>query len=136
MMMTHLEDQILLLLAQVFSFMQHQILTSHWPMHEMLYKASIRMNDEFLSKNLRILFNDKSSIGLERGGEGVSIGESHIYMQFSLEGYQNVDFAKQSLPYNNISMTTIPLGIKTPGSTHSLPDYIDMYLATSKRLWF
>ena len=71
------------------------------------------MNDEFLSKNLRILFNDKSSIGLDRGGDirAFPFGESHIYMQL-LEGYQNVDFAKQSLPYNNISMTTIPLVLK------------------------
>ena len=32
-----------------------------------------------------------------------------------LEGYQDVDFAKQSLPYNKMSETTIPLGIETPG---------------------
>ena len=107
-------------------------------------KVTIRMNDEFLSKNLRILFNDKSSIGLDRGGDirAFPFGESHIYMQL-LEGYQNVDFAKQSLPYNNISLTTIPLGIKTPGSKmvlnfveNTLPEYIDMYLEDTKENTF
>ena len=107
-------------------------------------KVTIRMDDEFLSKNLRILFNDKSSIGLDRGGDirAFPFGESHIYMQL-LEGYQNVDFAKQSLPYNNISLTTIPLGIKTPGSKmvlnfveNTLPEYIDMYLEDTKENTF
>ena len=60
-----------------------------------------------------------------------------------LEGYQNVDFAKQSLPYNNISMTTIALGIKTPGSKmvlnfveNTLPEYIDMYLEDTQENTF
>ena len=47
-------------------------------------KVTIKMNDEFLSKNLRILFNDKSSIGLDRGGDirAFPFGESHIYAAF------------------------------------------------------
>ena len=107
-------------------------------------KITIRMNDEFLSKNLRILFNDKSSVGLDRGGDirAFPFGESHIYMQL-LEGYQNVDFAKQSLPFNKMTETTIPLGIKTPGSKmvlnfveNTLPDYIDMYLEDTKENTF
>ena len=47
-------------------------------------KVTIRMNDEFLSKNLRILFNDKSSIGLERGGDirAFPFGVTHIHAAF------------------------------------------------------
>ncbi len=107
-------------------------------------KVTIRMHDEFLSKNLRILFNDKSSIGLDRGGDirAFPFGESHIYMQL-LEGYQNVDFAKQSLPYEKISDIIIPIGIETPGSTmvlnfveNTLPEYIDMYLEDTQENTF
>ena len=107
-------------------------------------KVTIRMNDEFLSKNLRILFNDKSSIGLDRGGDirAFPFGESHIYMQL-LEGYQNIDFAKQSLPFNKMGETTIPIGIETPGSNmvlhfvdNTLPDYIDMYLEDTEENTF
>ena len=60
-----------------------------------------------------------------------------------LEGYQDVDFAKQSLPYNKMSETTIPLGIETPGGKmvlnfmeNTLPDYIDMYLEDTKENTF
>ncbi len=107
-------------------------------------KVTIRMNDEFLSKNLRILFNDKSSIGLDRGGDirAFPFGESHIYMQL-LEGYQDVDFAKQSLPYEKISDIIIPIGIETPGSNmvlhfvdNTLPEYIDMYLEDTEENTF
>ena len=106
--------------------------------------VTIKMQDEFLSKNLRILFNDKSSVGLDRGGDirAFPFGESHIYMQL-LEGHQDVDFAKQSLPFNKMTETTIPLGIKTPGSKmvlnfveNTLPDYIDMYLEDTKENTF
>ena len=60
-----------------------------------------------------------------------------------LEGYQNVDFAKQSLPYEKISEITIPIGIETPGSTmvlnfveNTLPNYIDMYLEDTQENTF
>ena len=106
--------------------------------------VTIKMQDEFLSKNLRILFNDKSSVGLDRGGDirAFPFGESHIYMQL-LEGHQDVDFAKQSLPFNKMTETTIPLGIETPGSKmvlnfveNTLPEYIDMYLEDTKENTF
>ena len=106
--------------------------------------VTIKMEDEFLSKKLRVLFNDKSSDGLDRGGDirAFPFGESHIYMQL-LEGYKDVDFAKQSLPYNKISETTIPLGIETPGGKmvlnfmeNTLPEYIDMYLEDTKENTF
>ncbi len=106
--------------------------------------VTIKMEDEFLSKKLRVLFNDKSSDGLDRGGDirAFPFGESHIYMQL-LEGYQDVDFAKQSLPYNKISETTIPLGIETPGGKmvlnfmeNTLPEYIDMYMEDTKENTF
>ena len=52
-----------------------------------------------------------------------------------LKGYQDIDFAKQSLPYNKMSETIIPVGIETPGGKmvlnfveDSLPEYIDIYL--------
>ena len=106
--------------------------------------VTIKMEDEFLSKKLRILFNDKSSDGLDRGGDirAFPFGESHIYMQL-LEGYHDVDFAKQSLPYNKMSETTIPLGIETPGGKmvlnfmeNTLPEYIDMYLEDTEENTF
>ena len=60
-----------------------------------------------------------------------------------LEGYQNVDFAKHSLPFNKMTEITIPLGIKTPGSKmvldfveNTLPEYIDMYLEDTKENTF
>ncbi len=107
-------------------------------------EVTISMNDKFLSKNLRIIFNDKSSIGLDRGGDirAFPFGESHIYMQL-LEGYHDVDFAKQSLPFNKMTETTIPLGIKTPGSKmvlnfveNTLPNYIDIYLEDTQENTF
>ena len=60
-----------------------------------------------------------------------------------LEGYQDVDFAKQSLPYNKMFESTIPIGIETPGGKmvlnfveNTLPEYIDMYLEDTKENTF
>ena len=107
-------------------------------------KVTIRMDDDYLSKSLRVLFNDKSSIGLDRGGDirAFPFGESHIYMQL-LEGYQDVDFAKQSLPYEKITDISIPIGFETPGGKmvlnfveNTLPEYIDMYLEDTQENTF
>ena len=93
---------------------------------------------------LSIVFGDDFSLGLDPGEDigGFKAGDSHIYTQL-MDGYKNVDFAIQALPYKKISDITIPLGFETEGgkirleyNKNTLPDYIDMYLEDTKENTF
>ena len=93
---------------------------------------------------LSVVFGDDFSIGLDPGEDigGFRSGDSHIYTQL-MDGYDNIDFAIQALPYEKISDVTIPLGIETPGgkirleyNKNTLPDYIDMYLEDTEENTF
>ena len=60
-----------------------------------------------------------------------------------MDGYDDVDFAIQALPYEKISDVTIPVGIETESgkirleyNKNTLPDYIDMYLEDTKENTF
>ena len=60
-----------------------------------------------------------------------------------MDGYDDVDFAIQALPYEKISDVTIPVGIETESgkirleyNKYTLPEYIDMYLEDTKENTF
>tara|TARA_B100000989_G_scaffold294676_1_gene274211 strand:+ start:8735 stop:11104 length:2370 start_codon:yes stop_codon:yes gene_type:complete len=103
-------------------------------------KILIKMEDDYLSKKLRVKFDNNSTKSLDRGGDirAFPFGESDVYMQL-LEGYEDVNFAYQSLPYNDMNDIIIPIGIRTPGGLmkftfveNTLPEYIDIYLEDTK----
>ena len=100
--------------------------------------------DENSKRYLSVVFGDDFSIGLDPGEDigGFRAGDSHIYTQL-MDGYNNVDFAIQALPYEKISDITIPLGIETEigkirleFNKNTLPEYIDMYLEDTQENTF
>ena len=93
---------------------------------------------------LSVVFGDDFSIGLDPGEDigGFKAGDSHIYTQL-MDGYNNVDFAIQALPYKKITDVTLPLGIETESgkirleyNKNTLPEYIDMYLEDTQENTF
>ena len=78
------------------------------------YLVKFSVFDANSKKYLSVKFGDDFSIGLDPGEDirWFAYGDSHIYTQL-VDGYDNVDFAIQALPYEKISDITIPLGIET-----------------------
>ena len=107
-----------------------------------LIKFSV--HDANSKRYLSVVFGDDFSIGLDPGEDigGFRAGDSHMYTQL-IDGYDNVDFAIQALPYEKISDITIPVGIESDGgkirleyNKNTLPGYIDMYLEDTKENTF
>ena len=109
--------------------------------------ASIKfiVSDEFgTNKYLTVKFGDKYSLGLDPGADlgAFAYGKSHIYTQLA-EGYENIDFTVQSLPYEKLDDMVVSVGVKSPIGTmklnykeNSIPDYIDMYLEDTQENTF
>ena len=106
--------------------------------------VKLSVYDANSKRYLSIVFGDDFSLGLDPGEDlgGFRAGDSHIYTQL-LDGYNDVDFAVQALPYEKISDVIIPLGIEIENgkmrfeyNKNTLPDYIDMYLEDIKENTF
>ena len=109
--------------------------------------ASVKflMSDEFgTNKYLTVKFGDDYSLGLDPGADlgAFAYGDSHIYTQL-VEGYSNIDFTVQALPFEKLNDIVISIGIESPVGImklnfkdYTFPDYIDMYLEDTKENTF
>ena len=108
-----------------------------------LIKFSV-YDDQNTKRYLSVVFGDQFSLGLDPGEDigAFKSGKSHIYTQLK-DGYADVDFAIQALPYENINDVTIPIGLESNGgeirfeyNKNTIPSYIDMYLEDTKNNTF